>query len=210
MSIKYGKYIWYNGSYIPWDDAKIHIMSHVIHYGSSVFEGIRVYHTHLGPAAFRLVEHCQRLINSAKVYRMEINWDAEQIAAACIDTVKKNEFGACYIRPVTFRGFGEFGVNPMNSPVETYIASWEWGKYLGPEALEQGVDVCISSWNRFAPNTLPALSKAGGNYLNSQLIKMEALINGYAEGIALGSNGLISEGSGENIFVIKVKLLRPL
>jgi branched-chain amino acid aminotransferase len=202
MASTYGRYIWHNGSFIRWEDAKVHIMSHAIHYGSSVFEGIRVYQTHLGPAVFRLKEHIQRLINSAKIYRMEPEWNIDQLCNACIETVKKNEFGPCYIRPVIFRGFGEFGVNPLNSPIEIYIASWEWGQYLGPEALEKGVDVCISSWNRFAPNTLPTLSKAGGNYLNSQLIKMEALMHGYSEGIALDRNGLISEGSGENIFII--------
>jgi len=212
MANKTGEYVWHNGKFIHWNDAKIHIMSHVIHYGSSVFEGIRVYDTHLGPAVFRLKDHMKRLINSAKMYRMELNWNADEFCKVSIDTVRKNKFGACYIRPVVFRGYGGFGVNPFNNPVETYIATWEWGKYLGEGALENGVDVCVSSWKRFAPDTLPALAKSGANYMNSQLIKMEAIINGYVEGIALENHGFISEGSGENIFLIRrgVVLTPPL
>ncbi len=196
--------IWHNGQFIPWDEAKIHVMSHVVHYGTSVFEGIRCYKTRQGSAIFRLPEHIERLFNSAKIYRMvpeEITY--EDVYQACIESVKINQFEECYIRPVIFRGLGEFGVNPFKSPIETYIITWYWGKYLGPEALEQGVDVRISSWNRFAPNTLPALAKAGANYMNSQLIKMEAIENGYVEGIALDTHGYVSEGSGENIFVVK-------
>lgn len=203
MGVNKGKFIWHNGQYIKWEDANIHIMSHVIHYGSSVFEGIRTYDTNQGPAVFRLRDHIQRLYESAKIYRMEVSWTVDEIVDACVDTVRKNNLGACYIRPVVFRGYGSFGVNPFNNPLETYIAVWEWGAYLGTDALESGVDVCFSSWNRFAPNTLPALAKCAANYMNSQLIKMEAIQNGYSEGIALDTNGYVSEGSGENIFVIK-------
>jgi branched-chain amino acid aminotransferase len=203
MGVAFGKYIWHNGEFIKWEDANIHIMSHVIHYGSSVFEGIRVYDTHIGPAVFRLNGHIQRLYDSTKIYRMDVSWTVDEISQACIETVNKNEFGACYIRPVVIRGFGPFGVNPFDNPIETYIAIWEWGAYLGSDALENGVDVCFSTWGRIAPNTLPALAKTGANYMNSQLIKMEAIVNGYSEGIALDNQGFISEGSGENIFVIK-------
>jgi len=203
MGSSLGKYIWHNDNFIEWDKANIHVMSHVVHYGSSVFEGIRTYDTHLGPAGYRLQDHIKRLFDSAKIYRMEIPFTPQDIVQACIDTIKKNEFGACYIRPVVFRGYGAFGVNPLDNPVETYIATWEWGAYLGSDALENGVDVCFSSWKRFAPNTLPALAKCGANYMNSQLIKMEAIHNGYTEGIALDNQGYISEGSGENIFLIR-------
>jgi len=200
----YAKKIWHNGNFIDWGDANIHVMSHVVHYGTSVFEGIRCYKTKHGSAIFRLPEHIKRLFNSAKIYRMvpeQFNYD--NIYQACIESVKVNKFEECYIRPVIFRGLGEFGVNPFKSPIETYIITWYWGKYLGPEAIEEGVDVHVSSWNRFSPNTLPALAKAGANYMNSQLIKMEAIENGYIEGIALDPQGYVSEGSGENIFVVK-------
>jgi len=203
MSSTYGKYIWHNGQFLAWDDAKIHIMSHVVHYGSSVFEGIRVYDTFQGAAVYRLHDHISRLVNSARIYRMAPEYSVEDISRACVETVKKNNFNACYIRPVIFRGYGAFGVNPLDNPLETYIATWEWGAYLGSDALENGVDVCFSSWQRFAPNTLPALAKCAANYMNSQLIKMEAVKNGFTEGIALDSRGYISEGSGENIFIIK-------
>ncbi len=195
--------IWHNGRFIKWADAKIHVMSHVVHYGTSVFEGIRCYNTPKGPAIFRLEDHIRRLFHSAKIYRMvpeEFDFDA--IVNACAESVKVNRFTECYIRPVIFRGLGEFGVNPFNCPIETYIITWHWGKYLGEEALEQGVDVMVSSWKRFSPDTLPSLAKAGANYMNSQLIKMEAITNGYAEGIALDSYGFVSEGSGENLFLI--------
>jgi branched-chain amino acid aminotransferase len=178
-------------------------MSHVIHYGSSVFEGIRCYETNNGPAVFRLKDHIQRMLDSAKIYRMGLKWSVDELCTASLDTIKKNKFGACYIRPVAFRGFGAFGVNPLQNPLQTYIATWEWGQYLGPEALEKGVDVCVSTWTRIAPNTMPALAKAGANYMNAQLIKMEAIANGFVEGIALDSNGYVSEGSGENIFIIR-------
>lgn len=210
MKVKHGEYIWYNTEYIAWDDARVHVMSHVIHYGSSVFEGIRAYQTDRGPAVFRLKDHMRRLKDSAKIYRMDIKWSVDEMCQAALDTIRRNKMGACYIRPVVFRGFGTFGVDPLPNPVETYIVIWEWGKYLGPEALENGVDVCFSSWNRMAPNTFPAMAKTGANYMNSQLIKMEAIANGYTEGIALDSNGFISEGSGENIFLVRdSKILTP-
>ena len=195
--------IWHNGKFISWDDARIHVLSHVVSYGSSVFEGIRCYATQTGPAIFRLPEHAQRLIDSAKVYRMELAFSQQQLCDAMVELVAVNRLPSCYIRPIALRGYGEIGVFPLKNPIEIYLAAWEWGKYLGAEAVENGVDVCVSSWNRMSPNTLPALAKAGGNYLNSQLIKMEAIANGYSEGIALDSTGNISEGSGENIFVIR-------
>jgi len=210
MKLKYGEYLWHNEKFIKWNDAHIHVMSHVVHYGSSVFEGIRAYDTNQGPAIYRLKDHIRRLKDSAKIYRMDVPWNVEDLCQACVDTINKNQMGACYIRPVIFRGFGTFGVDPTPNPIETYIIIWEWGKYLGPEALENGVDVCFSSWNRMSPNTFPAMAKTGANYMNSQLIKMEAINNGYVEGIALDANGFISEGSGENIFVVRGnKILTP-
>ena len=202
--------IWHNGQFIAWNDAKIHVLSHVVSYGSSVFEGIRCYETTNGPAIFRLPEHMRRMIDSAKIYRMEVPYSVDQLSEAAVELVRENSLASCYIRPIVLRGYGAMGVHPGKNPIETYMACWEWGKYLGDEALSSGVDVCISSWNRIAPNTLPALSKAGGNYMNSQLIRMEADVNGYAEGIALDQQGYISEGSGENIFVIRDgKILTP-
>jgi branched-chain amino acid aminotransferase len=196
--------IWHNGRLIKWDDAKIHVLSHVVSYGSSVFEGIRCYETPGGPAIFRLHEHVRRMRDSAKIYRMDtFKFTHEELAQAMIDTVSANHLRSCYIRPIALRGYGEMGVNGSKNPVDVYVACWEWGKYLGDEAINKGVDVCISSWTRMAPNTLPALAKAGANYMNSQLIKMEAVANGYSEGIALDDSGHISEGSGENIFVIR-------
>ena len=195
--------IWYNGELVNWDAANVHVLSHVVHYGSSVFEGIRCYNTEKGPAVFRLEEHVDRLFDSAKIYRMEIPYTREEVCEAILETIRVNGLEACYIRPVVFRGYGSLGVDPMTCPVETVIAIWEWGQYLGDEALKRGVSVCTSSWNRVAPNTLPFLAKAGGNYLNSQLVRMEANANGYDEGIVLGTDGLVSEGSGENIFVIR-------
>ncbi len=207
-----GKYVWHNGQIIPWENATIHVMSHVVNYGSSVFEGIRCYETKRGSAIFRLPQHIERLFNSGHIYRMNIPYSKDDIIEACKQMVQVNEFKHCYLRPLIFRGFGPFGVDPFPAPIETYVCSWIWGKYLGAEALEQGVDVCVSSWTRIAPNTLPSMAKAGANYMNSQLIKMEAKINGYVEGIALDINGYISEGSGENIFLIKdnVVLTPPL
>jgi branched-chain amino acid aminotransferase len=196
--------IWRNGKFIAWDDARVHVLSHVIHYGSSVFEGIRCYETATGPAIFRLREHVRRLADSAKIYRMDkLAYSQEELAGAMVELVRVNNMKSCYIRPVVFRGYGDVGVNGINNPVEVYMACWEWGKYLGDEALASGVDVCVSSWTRIAPNTLPALAKAGANYMNSQLIKMEAVTNGYTEGIALDSSGTVSEGSGENLFVVR-------
>lgn len=195
--------IWHNGQFIDWNDANIHIMSHVVHYGSSLFEGIRCYATPQGPAIFRLREHIKRLHESCHVYRMPLEYSIEQLMEACLETVRVNGFKECYLRPVVFRGYGAFGVNPLNNPVEAYIASWVWGKYLGAEAIEDGVDVCVSSWARMHPNTLPPTAKAGANYMNSQLIKMEAIQNGYVEGIALDTQGYVSEGSGENLFVVR-------
>jgi branched-chain amino acid aminotransferase len=202
MTVKKTDKIWHNGQMIPWDDANIHVLSHVIHYGSSVFEGIRCYDTKQGPSVFRLRDHMQRLLNSGRIYSMEHPYSLTQLCDAATEVVRVNRMGSCYLRPVVLRGYGDVGVNPMKNPVEVYIACWEWGAYLGPEAVEQGVDVCVSSWNRLAPNTLPAMAKAAANYMNSQLIKMEALRNGYSEGIGLDTNGHVSEGSGENIFLV--------
>lgn len=195
--------IWFNGELVPWAEAQIHVLSHVVHYGSSVFEGIRCYNTAKGPAVFRLQEHVGRLYDSAKIYRMEIPYSREQLTEAILETIRANALEACYIRPIAFRGYGSLGIDPTTCPVEMVIAVWQWGEYLGEEALREGVSVCTSSWNRSAPNTLPNLAKAGGNYLNSQLVRMEANLNGYDEGIVLGVDGLVSEGSGENIFVVK-------
>jgi branched-chain amino acid aminotransferase len=195
--------IWMDGEFVDWDDAKIHVCSHVIHYGTSVFEGMRCYKTPMGRAAFRLDPHVRRFFNSAKIYRMDLPYTNSQISDAMLETVKTNNLEECYIRPVAYRGYGELGVNPFPNPVNVFVAVWEWGKYLGQGALEQGVDVCVSSWTRISPNTLPALAKCGANYMNSQLIKMEAITNGYTEGIALDVNGYVSEGSGENIFIVK-------
>jgi len=194
--------IWFSGRFVDWKDATIHVMSHVVHYGSSVFEGLRCYDTPKGSAVFRLREHVHRLFNSAKIYRMQIPFTEEQVFNACVEVVKINGWREAYLRPVVFRGYDSLGVAPGNCPIETVVGIWKWGKYLGKEALENGVDVCVSSWTRMAPNTFPALAKCGANYMNSQLIKMEALADGYAEGIALDNNGYVSEGSGENIFLV--------
>jgi len=199
-----------NGTLVPWDDAKIHLGSHVIHYGSAVFEGVRCYKTPKGSAVFRLDAHIERLFASAKIYWMDLAYSPEQLNDAILETIRANKLDACYIRPVVYRGVGELGVNPLTASLDVAVMVWEWGKYLGQEALEQGVDVCVSSWSRMAPNTLPAMAKSAGNYLNSQLIKVEALKNGFAEGIALDSLGYVSEGSGENLFaVLKGRLVTP-
>ena len=200
MPIQATKNIWHNGELIPWEKANIHVMSHVVHYGSSVFEGIRCYTQGEGAGIFRLTEHMQRLIDSAKIYRMPLPYTLEQLKASVVDVVEANGVVPCYIRPIAFRGYGEIGVNPTKSPVEVYVANFPWGKYV---AGNDGADVCISSWNRLAPNTMPSLAKAGANYMNSQLIRMEADINGYSEGIALDTNGYLSEGSGENLFLVR-------
>ena len=194
--------IWHNGKFINWDDAQLHVLSHVVSYGSGIFEGIRCYETPGGPAIFRLHEHMQRLQNSGKIYRMELPFSADEFSNAACELVRLNKMGACYVKPIVIRGYGEVGVNPLGAPIECYIACWSWGAYLGPEALAKGVDVCVSTWTRIAPNTLPAMSKAAANYMNSQLIRMEAVVNGYSEGIALDSDGHVSEGSGMNIFLV--------
>lgn len=199
--------IWINGKWVPWDEANIHVLSHVVHYGSSVFEGIRCYNTKKGPAVFRLRDHIRRLYDSAKIYRMDIPYSLEEFCAAVLETIRVNNLQACYIRPIVYRGYGSLGVDPLTCPVDSVIAVWEWGEYLGDEALEKGVSVCTSSWNRMGPNTVPFLAKAGGNYLNSQLVRMEANANGYHEGIVLGPDGLVSEGSGENIFAVRNSVL---
>lgn len=203
MPINVSKSIWFNGEMIPWEKATVHVMTHALHYGSSVFEGIRSYDTPNGPAIFRLGEHIRRLFDSARIYRMELPYTPAQLADACRAAVRDNGLKNAYIRPLVWRGYGEMGLNPLRSPVEVMVAAMEWGAYLGAEGLEQGVDVQVSSWNRVAPNTLPAMAKAGGNYLSSQLIVMEASRNGYAEGIALDVYGWLSEGSGENLFLVR-------
>jgi branched-chain amino acid aminotransferase len=207
MAIQKTEKIWHNGKLIAWDDARIHVMAHVIHYGSSVFEGVRCYAPQSGPAIFRAQEHAQRLLDSAKVYRIDMDYTRDDIVKAMCDVVATNGVWPCYIRPVVLRGYGEAGVNPFNSPTEVYVVNYPWGKYLGSDA-DQGCDVCVSSWTRLAPNTLPAMAKSGANYMNSQLIKMEAIVNGYAEGIALDTAGFVSEGSGENVFIVRNGVLQ--
>ncbi|MDQ3907925.1 MAG: branched-chain amino acid transaminase [Acidobacteriota bacterium] len=198
--------VWHNSEFVAWDDARVHVMSHVLHYGSSVFEGIRCYNTRRGPAIFRLREHMQRLLNSSKIYRMDHGISLGELCDAAVELVRRGGLEQCYIRPIIFRSLDEahpaFGVNPFPNPLSCYIGAWDWGKYLGDEAIEQGVDVCVSSWNRLSPNSMPAMAKSGANYMNSQLIKMEAIKNGYSEGIALDDRGYVSEGSGENIFIV--------
>lgn len=195
--------IWMNGRLVEWKDATIHIASHVVHYGSGVFEGARCYATPKGSACFRLDDHLVRLINSGRIYRMEYKLDLAGWRSAVLDTIRVNKMKACYIRPLMYRGYETLGVNPLNNPVDAAIILWEWGAYLGAEALEQGVDMCVSSWSRMAPNTLPAMAKATANYANSALIKMQALADGYSEGIALDVQGNVSEGSGQNIFIVR-------
>ena len=202
---KTGK-IWHNGKLIRWEDANIHVMSHVVHYGSSVFEGVRCYTPSGSPAIFRAEEHMQRLLDSAKVYRMDVPYKRDELLRAMVELIAANGVWPCYLRPIIFRGYGDAGVSPLKCPVETYVINYPWGKYLSKD--DSGVDVCVSSWTRIAPNTLPALAKAGANYMNSQLIRMEAIANGYAEGIALDINGYVSEGSGENVFVVRNGVLQ--
>ncbi len=194
--------VWMDGEIIPWKDANIHIASHVIHYGSSLFEGLRCYKTPKGTAIFRLKAHTRRLYNSCKMYRIDIPYTQKELNEAIINIIKINKYKECYIRPIVFRGYGTLGVNPLSNPIVTAVLVWKWGKYLGEEALTKGVDVKISTWRRMAPDTFPALAKSGANYMNSQLIKMEAVLEGYVEGIALTADGHISEGSGENIFAV--------
>jgi branched-chain amino acid aminotransferase len=195
--------IWMNGKLVGWDDAKIHILSHVIHYGSALFEGARCYKTPQGPAIFRLKEHTDRLFNSCKIYRMEIPFSREEINKAIIDLIKINKLDECYIRPIVYRGYSHLGVDPTGVPIDVSIAVWPWGKYLGPEAIENGVDVGVSSWRRNAPGTMPDMAKASANYMNGQLIRLEARAHGYIEGIALDVFGHVSEGSGENVFIVR-------
>ena len=195
--------IWSNGEFIDWWDAKIHIMSHVVHYGTSMFEGIRCYETQKGPAIFRLEDHIKRFSDSAKIYRMELPFSQEAIVQACIDVIIVNNLKSAYIRPLIYRGYNTLGVDPTKCPVEVIVAALNWGAYLGEDALKKGVDVRVSSWNRMHPNTHPALSKTGANYMNSQLIKMEAMIDNYTEGIALNTQGFVAEGSGENLFLVR-------
>ena len=210
MSYEDVQKVWMNGRLVDFADAKIHAFSHALHYGSAMFEGARVYKTRHGSAAFRLDDHLKRLHDSCKVYRMEVPYTVAEFREAIFETVRANGFDECYIRPLVYRGMGALGVNPFGSKVDVLIGVWRWGKYLGEEAVEKGVDVCVSSWNRMAPNTFPAMAKATGNYLNSQLIKMEAITNGFVEGIALDATGRISEGSGENIFLVYGgKILTP-
>ncbi|MDZ4674193.1 MAG: branched-chain amino acid transaminase [Gemmatimonadota bacterium] len=203
MAITEAKYIWKDGEIVAWHDAKVHILSLAVQFGSSVFEGIRCYATPKGPAVFRLPEHLRRLQDSCKIYRFDLPWSAEQLTAAIVDLIQRNELAACYVRPMVLRGYGSAGLNPIGVGVETWLACWPWGAYLGDEALQNGVDVCVASWQRGAPNTFPALAKSAGHYNNSQLIKAEATVNGFAEGIALGTDGLVSEGSGQNLFLVR-------
>jgi branched-chain amino acid aminotransferase len=195
--------VWMNGVLVDWPDAQIHVASHVIHYGSAVFEGARCYDTTRGPACFRLEAHMRRLVDSAKIYRMTPAYSQKQLEDAVRDTIRANDMRSCYVRPIVYRGYAALGVNPLPCPVDTAILLWEWGSYLGPGALDQGVDVLVSSWTRMAPNTFPSLAKSSANYANAQLIKMEAIAGGFAEGIALDSNGFVSEGSGQNVFVVR-------
>ena len=202
--------IWIDGNMVDWNDAKIHVLSHVVHYGTSVFEGIRAYKNENGIAIFRLKEHVQRLFDSAKVYKIEIPYSQEEVAQAIIETVRVNDLNGCYIRPIIYRGYGELGVNPLNCPVNVVIAAWEWGSYLGEEGMANGVDIGVSSWRKPAPDTFPTLAKCGANYMNSQLAKIEAIENGFDEAIMLDYQGHVSEGSGENIFLVEgEKLFTP-
>lgn len=197
------EWIWRDGEFVPWADARLHVMSHVVHYGSSVFEGIRCYRTPDGPAIFRLRDHVRRFYESCRIHRMEPRPAPEELLAACSELVARNGLDECYIRPLALRGYGAIGVHPGASPVETFLVCWPWGAYLGEGALERGVDVCVSTWQRPEPNTFPVLAKAGGNYVNAQLMKMEAVANGFVEAIALGPGGLVSEGSGQNVFLVR-------
>ncbi len=196
------EWIWHNGDFIPWADANVHVTTHALHYGSSVFEGVRAYSTPNGPAVFRLREHTRRLANSCKIARIELPWTLEQLDAAILDVVRRNGFEACYVRPLVMRGAGPLGVEGRRSPTDSFIFAWEWGRYLGPEAIEKGVDVQISTWRRYAPDTAASMAKIGGQYVNSQFISMEAHDGGFNDGLALDYNGNVSEGAGENLFVV--------
>jgi branched-chain amino acid aminotransferase len=197
------EWIWHDGEFIAWKDANVHVLAHSMQFGSSVFEGIRCYGTSRGPAIFRLEDHLQRMINSCKIYRMELPYTVDELVAANCELVERNGMDSCYLRPMVIRGYGAAGMVPFDSPVEVFLPCWPWGAYLGDHAMENGADACVSSWHRMAPNTTPSLAKVAGNYLGGQLIKMEALANGYDEAIALGPDGLISEGSGQNVFIVQ-------
>ncbi|MGD2045136.1 MAG: branched-chain amino acid transaminase [Gemmatimonadota bacterium] len=203
ITMQESNWIWHDGEFVPWGEAKLHLLTTAVQFGTSVFEGIRTYNTPKGPAVFRLDSHIRRLFDSARIYRMIPDYTEDRIAQLCCETVAKNELEDCYIRPMILRGYGGMGLNPLNSPIETYIAAWPWGTYLGEGALQGGVDVCVSSWQRAKPNTFPARAKAGGQYVNAQLMKMEAVTDGYADAIALGPDGLVSEGTGMNLFLVR-------
>jgi branched-chain amino acid aminotransferase len=196
------EWIWRDGEFVAWQDATVHVLAHSMQFGSSAFEGVRCYDTPRGPAIFRLEDHLQRLHNSCRIYRMDVPFGVDELVAACCELVERNALRSCYIRPMVIRGFGAAGMVPFDSPVEVFLPCWPWGAYLGEGALENGVDTCVSSWHRMAPNTIPSMAKVAGNYLGGQLIKMEALANGFDEAIALGPDGMISEGSGQNVFVV--------
>ena len=201
--INEARWIWRDGDFIPWHDARVHLLSLAVQFGSSIFEGVRCYATPQGPAIFRWEDHLRRLNDSCRIYRIPLRWTVEELTRATCELVDRNELDACYIRPMVLRGYGDAGMMPRESPTETFIACWQWGTYMGEGALEAGVDACVSSWLRPAPNTFPALAKAAGHYNNAQLIKMEAVANGYADAIALAPDGLVSEGSGQNIFLVR-------
>ena len=202
MALK-SRFIWFNGEMIPWEQATVHVLTHALHYGSSVFEGLRAYDTATGPAIFRLRDHTRRLVGSARIHRLEPAYTEDEIDAACREVVRANGLQSAYIRPLIFRGLGDLALMKTSCPIDMAIAAFEWGAYLGQEAIDLGIDVCVSSWHRPAPNTFPSMAKAGGNYLSSQLIGGEANRHGYAEGIALDHNNHVSEGSGENIFLVR-------
>lgn len=196
------EWIWRDGEFVRWQDATVHVLAHSMQFGSSTFEGIRAYNTPRGPAVFRLEDHLQRLLDSCKIYRMDVKYSLDELVSATCEVIDRNGLDSCYIRPMVLRGYGASGMVPFDSPVEFYIPCWPWGTYLGEGALENGVDACVASWARMAPNTIPSMAKIAGNYLSGQLIKMEALRNGFAEGIALGPDGMLSEGSGQNLFIV--------
>jgi branched-chain amino acid aminotransferase len=203
MRISETEWIWKDGTFIKWQDATVHLLSHSLQFGSAIFEGVRAYETDRGPAIFRLREHLVRMHHSCKIYRMDSPYSIEQLTEAARETVRKNGVQECYVRPMVVRGYGAAGMVPFESPIETYIPVWPWGTYLGAAAMEQGIDACVATWHRVAPNTIPAVAKIAGNYLGGQLVKMEALRNGYDEGIALGPDGMLSEGSGQNLFLVR-------
>ena len=207
MTIQATASIWWNGELIPWEDATVHVATHALHYGSSVFEGIRVYETPSGPRFFRLGCHIERLLQSARIHRMDPGFTAPELVDACRAVVSSNGLEHAYVRPLIWRGFGSLSLDPSESQVQSAVFAVEWGRYLGATALEEGIDVCVSSWTRLAPNTLPTLAKAGGQYIAATTMLMEAKRNGYSEAIALNSSGTVSEGSGENLFLVKDGIL---